>query len=310
MKLVTSTGDYGWYVPSIADEIAAFAGGKFKYINLEQSASNEELFTDTDDWKRLAENWAAAAEKAGVRFAVSHAPCLHKPIFDDEETYRRNIRALCRSIEISAMLGIERTVVHACSMEGISQSDFFQYNIRFYNDLLPTAEKTGVTLMTENWDVDYSHISTAKQMRELIDHIGHPLFAACWDTAHGNISPMAKELGQYENIVTLGDKLKGLHIADNFGDSHHHTWPFAGTINFDSVLQGLIDVNYDGCFTFEASYSLRHSRNMPYKRLPFVHNGETVTKLLDPSLALKQKAVDLLYETGRYLLETYGLYEE
>ena len=46
--------------------------------------------------------------------------------------------------------------------------------------------------------------------------------------------------------MDIGDKLKGLHISDNFGDSHHHSWPFAGIINFDSVMQGLVDVNYDG----------------------------------------------------------------
>ena len=111
-------------------------------------------------------------------------------------------------------------------------------------------------------------------------------------------------------ITAIGDKLKGLHISDNFGDSHHHSWPFAGVINFDSVLQALADAAYDGYFTFEASYTLLHSKNPPYGRRPFEHNGQTVTKLLDPSVGLKKQAVDLLYETGKYLLQTYDCFEE
>ena len=51
--------------------------------------------------------------------------------------------------------------------------------------------------------------------------------------------------------------------------------------------QGLLDVQYDGYFTFEASYTL-----------------------LSPSLELKKQAVDLLYEVGKYILETYQCFEE
>ena len=108
--------------------------------------------------------------------------------------------------------------------------------------------------------------------------------------------------------LELGEKLKGMHISDNFGDCHHHSWPFAGRISFDSIVQGLLDVNYDGYFTFEASYTLLHHNNPPHGRVAWNHNGETVKKLLDPSIELKKMAVDLLYETGKYILETYDCF--
>ena len=172
------------------------------------------------------------------------------------------------------------------------------------------AEKYNITVMIENWDYTETHISTGRQMRDFLDYMNHPLLAACWDTAHGNIEPIARAVGQYDNITALGGYLKGLHISDNFGDTHHHTWPFAGVINFDSVMQALIDVKYDGYFNFEASYTLLHLNNVPVPRNPWVYKGETVTKLLSPSVELKKKAVDLLYDTGKYLLETYNCFEE
>ncbi len=316
MKLATSTGDFSWYVDNITEKIKCFKGSKFKYINLEQTGTIPEFFAESDDgWKQLADEWGNAAAFAGIQYVVSHAPCLHNPcpgIFKnpEDEEYHANLRAIRRSIEICHILGIDRIVVHACASTDFSVEEFYQYNTMFYGDLLDLAEKYDITLMTENWDSNNYHFSTGKELRDFIDHIGHPLLAACWDTAHGNIDPVSRGIGQYENIAAIGGKLKGMHISDNFGDCHHHSWPFAGTIHFDAVMQGLLDVNYDGYFTFEASYTLLHSNNPPYGRGPWVHNGQTVTKLQSPSLELKKKAVELLYETGKYMLETYDCFEE
>lgn len=316
MKLATSTGDFSWYVPNIAEKVKCFKGTKFKYINLEQTGNIPAFFSENDDdWKRLAEEWGDAAAYAGVEYVVSHAPCLHDPcpgvLTDpDDEEYHRNLRAIRRSIEICRILGIDRIVVHACANQTFTKEEFCRYNKKFYSDLLTTAETHGILLMTENWDNSATHFSTGRDLRDFIDVMGHPLLAACWDTAHGNIDETARELGQYQNILALGDKLKGLHISDNFGDCHHHSWPFAGRISFDEVMQGLLDVGYDGCFTFEASYTLLHQYNPPYGRSPWQHNGKPVTKLLNPSVELKKQAVDLLYETGKYILSTYDCLEE
>ncbi len=315
MKLATSTGDFSYYVENINEKIRNFKGLKFKNINLEQTGSIPEFFKDTDDWKRLADDWGNAASEAGVNLVVSHAPCLDGVIMEalndrQNEEYLKNIRAIRRSIEICHILGIERIVVHSCSSETISNEIFYKYNNMFYNDLLDLAEKYGIIIMVENWPDNKYKCSTGKEIREFLDYMEHPLLCACWDSAHGNIDKVAREIGQYQNIIDLGDKLKGLHISDNFGDSHHHSWPFAGVIKFDSIMQGLIDVNYDGYFTFEASYTLLHHSNPPYGRQPWVHNGETVRKLLSPSIELKKMAVDLLYETGKYVLNTYDCFEE
>jgi hypothetical protein len=74
-------------------------------------------------------------------------------------------------------------------------------------------------------------------------------------------------------------------------------------------MQGLLDVNYDGYFNFEASYTLLHHKNIPYHRKPWENRGDTVTTLLDPPIELKQKAVDLLYDIGKYILEAYNCFE-
>ena len=315
MKLATSTGDFSLYKSLVPDKVRLFKDTKFKYINLEQSGTAlPELFSENDDdWKRVADACGEAATYAGVKYVVSHAPCVNPFAKLDDETYKTATRAVRRSIQVCGSLGISRIVVHAGTNEGFHEDEFYTQNKRFYSDLFDLMEKYGVTVMTENFTSEnYPVLSTGEDMMRMIDAVSHPLFGACWDTAHCNLNSKAKEIGQYANLVALGDKLKGLHVSDNFGNrgEHHHTWPFAGTINFDSIMQALIDIKYDGYFTFEASYTLLHHGNNPHKRKSWEYNKTEVTKLLDPSVALKQKAVDLLYDIGQYLLETYNCFEE
>ena len=314
MKLSSSSGDFGEYVERVEEKVKCFSDTKFRYVNLEQSGNTRELFSDHDDWKFFADRCAQAAEYANVTYVLSHAPCLHRailPALDDRnnETYQRSVRAIKNSIEVCNALNIPRIVIHACPDDSFSEDDFYRYNTMFYSEFFELAEKYDIMILTENWDNDNSRVSTGKQIRDFLDSIAHPLLAACWDTAHGNLAKKARAIGQYQNIIDLGDKLKGLHISDNFGDVHQHSWPFAGTINFDQVMQGLIDVKYDGYFNFEASYTLLHHENLPHHRKPWIREGKTVNTLLDPSIKLKQKAVDLLYDIGQYILESYGCFE-
>lgn len=312
MKLSTSTGDLLKYASSLGDAVRLFKDTPFRYLNLEQDTAPYFLCPSDQPWQRELEDWAKAAEDAGITYVFSHAPCLNA-FSGDRTDYDVTVRAIRRSIESCGVLSIPRIVVHASFSPDFTARQFTEQNRRFYGDLLETAEKHGVMLLTENMTDKNTFVplATGQELREFVDAIDHPLLGACWDIAHANLSTRAKAHGQYRCITDVGDKLLGLHIADNFGDgAHHHSWPFAGIINFDEVMQALLDVGYQGYFNFEASYTLLHHENLPYRRQPWVHNGETVKRLLDPSLELKQKAVALLYDTGKYVLESYNCFEE
>ncbi len=313
MKIATSTGDFWNHYTSYYDAILCFKDTKFKNINLELTKNREIYFGDDDDaWKRLVEELSRAREDAGINYVVSHSPCFYEFHWFDEEEYKRDVLATCRAFEIIHKLGVDRIVVHPCTNLKLTEEEFYKFNTKFFRDILEVAEKYNITVMIENWDFTETHISTGQQMRNFLDYMDHPLLAACWDTSHCQLEPVARKIGHYDNIKALGHYLKGVHIADCLGikNWHQHTWPFAGLINFDSVVQGLLDVNYDGYFTFEASYSLMHQNNCPIPREPFMYKGQAVTKLLNPSAELKKKAVDLMYETGKYILETYDCFEE
>jgi sugar phosphate isomerase/epimerase len=147
---------------------------------------------------------------------------------------------------------------------------------------------------------------------KMLEMIDNPMFAACWDTGHGNLNRQ----NLYETIVTLGKHLRALHVHDNCGYfepsyRHHridmHTTPFAtqyASVNYDALLQGLCDIGYEGTFNFEVLTMTRAIRPA------FTYGGEIVRKLEQPPISLWLKANTLLYETGKYMLEAYGLFEE
>ena len=310
MKLSSSTGDFSRYFSSTADKVRAFRETKFRYLNTE--LTGDAILGEMASLDILAHELSEAAKYANVSLITAHAPCLN--CFDTVKGhgYKQTAEIMKRAITLCGMLKIPSIVIHASRIIGASDDEFYEKNRDFYRLLLPTAEKYGIEILTENMQYYDGHpLSTGKELRRFVDYVDHPLFGVCWDTAHGNLNPFAKEEGQYKCITDIGDKLRSMHVSDNFGDgAHHHTWPFAGIINFDEVVQGLIDVGYKGFFNFEASYSLIHHLNLPYHRKPWEREGEVVTKLLDPSVALKQKATDLLYECGKYILETYDIFEE
>ena len=54
-------------------------------------------------------------------------------------------------------------------------------------------------------------------------------------------------------ILTLGDKVKALHIHDNRFKADDHTLPYLGEIDWDTVTDALGQIGYAGDFTYEVT---------------------------------------------------------
>ena len=145
---------------------------------------------------------------------------------------------------------------------------------------------------------------TGQEMRDFADYVDHPLLHCDWDIGHANM----RGTDQREDILAMGDHLRGLHIQDNFGACDEHIAPFMGTTDMDAVMQGLLEVGYKGYFTFETDNMLLCYGRWPHKRrqLPSV----TERRLAVPPLDLRRKAAAFLYEIGRAILSAYDCFEE
>ena len=301
MKLATTTGDFNTWTNCKEDAMTYIQQSGFRYLDYDFGNDyRNRNGVYSADWEDYLVRIQKKAEELSVHFVQSHAP-MGRPI-ERGENHKPFVEDTIRCIEACGRLGIPTLVVHSGYEMGISKEECFERNKLFYEELLPTAEQNNVNILVENFNkmcIEGMYwIDNAADLRAMVDYVDHPLFHACWDAGHGNM----QETSQDEALRILGKHVYALHVQDNYGNDDAHLAPFFGTLNLDSLIHGLMDIDYKGYFTFEAgNILLPHTRRRPF---------EQDMRLLQAPLSLKIKAEQLLYEIGKCALSAYGLYEE
>jgi len=307
MKIATTTGDFGFYCTSDEERIRELYCAGFRYIDLSMYSFTPASVYMQPDWKEHVLKIRSLADELGMQFVQAHSQGGN-PLSEDAAHVDFLLSATIRSIEICEMLGIRNTVVHNGQASGLSKEEWFVKNKAFYEKLFPTMERCGVNVLCENSTRsnmgDRYFINSGKDMREFIDFVGHPQIHGCWDTGHANC-----EGNQYDDIMAVGSELYAIHYNDNHGAKDDHVAPFLGRLNHDEVLHALIDVGFDGYFTLECDSTLIRYNQWTGKRRRF-EAKEVPLKLCEPQLFMQRHVEAMMYDTAKWMLETYGLFEE
>lgn len=300
MKLATTTGDFSEYIASQEDAVRYIEKSGFKFIDYNFGIDYKEkngFYSDDSDMH--LDNMLKTADELSVKFIQAHAP-MGKPL-ENGTINMEHVRTVVKAIKYSSGLGIKNIVVHSGYSQGIAKKDCFELNREFYLRIFDVAEEYKVNVLTENFNKmtfdDVYWIDSAEDLFDFIEFVGHPFLHACWDTGHGNM----QELPQDEALKILGRHVYGIHVQDNYGDHDSHIAPFFGSLNIDSLMNGLIDIGYDGYFTFESSRMFYPGS----KRRVFSKDE----RLIKAPLELRIEAEKLLYKTGECILSAYGCLE-
>ncbi len=268
----------------------------------------------TDGWKAEAEKLAEFMQTNGYVFGQAHIPM--GPIYgnpvspaDEELMWKGYFRAF----EAASILGTPYMVFHPGTVNPeISKEDFLAKNKEFFWKLLDKVGKYNIGIALENigrQDESY-HIHDGKELCELVEYVDHPLVGACWDTGHANLN----RADQYESITALGKHLWCLHVADNVGGfppnfkawrQDLHCAPLMGVsgVNFDAVLQGLIDIDYKGTFNLE----IEDPR--PVWKKDFIYNGVKQEKLFYATDEMRKISRNASFKIAKLMLQAYDLDE-
>ena len=237
------------------------------------------------DWRELAQKRRAWADARGIRFTQAHAPFsfpwaneAQRPVFDAR---------VANSIEIAAILGAGDIVVHPLHyFEYIgNEQKMFDMNVAYYKELAKIGEKCNIRICFENmWRnepkrgyISHDIGSHPEEFNALIDAVGSPYVVGCLDIGHVSLTGGEPE----DAIRAIGhDRLKALHVHDNFYKKDDHQLPGTGMMNWDAIMQALKDIDYDGKFTYECDRFL-----MPFP-------DDYVPEVLK-----------FMEQTGRYLLK-------
>ena len=299
MQLCTTTEDFKAYFISDADKLREVAAAGFRYVDF--SMYNDEAAAYMHDgWREDIRHLKAVADELGVTFVQAHSPAFETlETLDPREDPEEKTRQTIRSIEICGELGIPMTVVHAGVKRNTPEEETYRLNKAFYNRLLPAMEKSGVCVLVENVGIADNngrvYMNSAERLLNFVAYFDHPLLGICWDVGHGNVFG-----SQYDEICKLGKHLRAIHYNDNDRVKDLHCAPFLSKLDNDDAMRALIEVGFEGPFTFEAPSTVQHKltafdrlRQNPHRSLPVARAYEKA-----------------LYETGKYLLASYGISAE
>lgn len=206
-----------------------------------------------------------AANKYGLTFGQTHAP-FPSMIKDRDDINEKMIPITINTMELSHRMGSNYIVVHPMTLAyECSKQEEHDFNIEMYKKLIPAAKEFKQVICLENMFLEInSHLmegvcsdfaETVAMIDELNEIAGEEVFGFCFDVGHANV--LGKNM--YQSLVTLGDKLKILHIHDNDGVGDLHTMPYTFmrgwnglSTDWEGFIKGLKAINYKGALSFES----------------------------------------------------------
>ena len=164
-----------------------------------------------------------------------------------------------RAFVASRILDTDTVVAHGdIYVPNDSEVDFdegLRQVTQFYDPFAEYCIKNGLTLCFENlFDPTPAHrryCARLSELKAIIKHYDSPNVCVCWDTGHGRISNPA---GQIPALNEIGEKIRALHLHDNYFDKDLHLCPMMGKEDWPELIKALKKINYPGVFTFEFVY--------------------------------------------------------
>lgn len=211
-----------------------------------------------------------AAKAAGIKIHQMHMPYPNYVPDAKDEVNEFLLKEMApKSMEICRFLECKYIVVHGVKTRRYTGSEEgeWEQTESFLEHVLPMAKEYGITICIENiYTNNGSHIvegpcCDARKAAERIDRInnkyGAEVLGFCFDTGHANLAGIDFE----SFLLTLGHRLKVLHIHDNDTMRDLHQMPFTFTksrenkpsTDWDGFIKALKAINYQGTLNFETA---------------------------------------------------------
>jgi len=201
-----------------------------------------------NDHREEAKKTKQMIEDSGLICNLAHAP-FRKLFYGMNFDFTEPIyQELVNSIEYAAIAGAKLVVVHGILTPLSAKSaQSMEYNYKFFKSLAPYAKDFGIKLAIENVA---EALPYPYQMRQMLDMLDDPCFAALLDTGHSRLCYVAPQ--HFIRDMPRGT-IQGLHIQDMRGieGQDDHLLPGMGKLKWDEILKALAEVDYDGDFNME-----------------------------------------------------------
>lgn len=217
-----------------------------------------------EGWQGWTRELRRKLDALGLQVVQAHASW--EQAIGEDLAFQEPFPVYERTIAACSILGCPNLVFHAPLYffpmgDGAARRRVTDWNIRWFSRLVPHLEEAGVTAALEN-TFDYRRVqrpgappftyTSAEDMLELVEGIGSQRVGICLDTGHANIAGQ-NPAGM---IRAYGDRLKVLHLNDNFGligpvYEDLHLFPGHGNLNWGEIFRALRETGFTGSFNLE-----------------------------------------------------------
>ena len=250
-----------------AIDILAEAGVDSADFWLYLCSLNESAPMQQPDWEIWAEGIRRKMDSVHLPVAQSHA--LFNIFIPEDFSFVSPQEIIFRNIRACAILGCKELIFHPLELlQTVTDEEVHQrileYNLRWFQQLLPLAEELAVEIHIENMFVFSNKqqvipfaFTSSSDVCWLVDKLQHPLVKVCLDTGHASICG----LDIPQTIREIGHRLGSLHLNDNFGKISPirpdlHLLPGHGQIDWIQVMHALREIGYKGVLNMEPVDSL------------------------------------------------------
>ena len=188
------------------------------------------------------------AKQLGLILWSAHAICYR------ESTREDSMAQLRHDAKIAALLDARVLVFHPTELlpDGSHHMDVYRW-------MADVAEENGLQLALETGIPTDNSMLGYLELIDLVDAIDRPHVGICIDTGHSYM----RDRPDVETVVyAVGNRLKTLHLHDNYGQHDDHQMPGLGLINWPEVIRALKESEYDGPLMLEMS-DIKEGRTVP-----------------------------------------------
>lgn len=223
-----------------------------------------------DNWRRWAIETAVCAERLRLPVVQAHAP-WGQPIGDGFR-YEAPWDIFERVMEVCHILGCRNLIFHPLRQpdrvdSAAMRQRIHDYNVRWFHDLLPWAERYDIVINLEN-TFDSHHVqrpsdppypyTRAEDMLALQRDIGSSRVMLCLDTGHANIE--AQDVPAM--IRAYRGELATVHLNDNYGRigpiyEDLHLFPGSGLLDWSAIFSALREIGFSGAYNMEPIAALK-----------------------------------------------------
>ncbi|MBR2215373.1 MAG: sugar phosphate isomerase/epimerase [Selenomonadaceae bacterium] len=247
--------------------------GYLKNTDIYESRLNNFFDAPLAELKEFFTPHKEAAKAYGIAIHQMHMPYpIYQPKGKREVNEYLWQQVAPKSMELCAFLECRYIVVHGFKLQKYLGSEEAEWREteRFLDSILPLAKEHGIVVCLENlYDEVAGHIvegscAKAERVAERIDRINEKyqteVLGFCFDMGHANLLGLDAE----SFLVTLGRRLKVLHLHDNDGLCDLHQIPFTFTrdrtnkasTDWEGLVRGLSKIQFDGVLNFETAPAL------------------------------------------------------